>query len=204
MRMRSFGCYVVVATLYCCGAFHSARANQHVFFPGMYVAAHAGASALSETDTGIDHDNGLGVSAVLGYRSGKIWRRGGIRAEIEALYSSNDLDHMSGGKTDMTAGSINVYHDFEFFFLDKNLKWVTPYLGGGVGTSTIETKSVGFEKSESSAIYQGIAGFSWTTGYNTDITVDYRYMTAPEAESVNFERHSVNAGLRYRFMNPKR
>lgn len=213
----------------------SSFANQHVFVRGPYVAAAGGLSVMPDADysaTGggvtTEFDNGFGVSGALGYRTGKIWRRGGLRIEAEGSYNRNKAGGNSGagapagpvsGEAESFTGTVNLYHDFEFFFFDKNLKWVTPYLGAGIGYTNVNYDGISsggvtlLDADDSAPAYQFIAGFSWTAGYNTDLTFDYRYVNAPDMEApapgggiqeIDAERHMFNAGLRYRFWFPGR
>jgi OOP family OmpA-OmpF porin len=136
---------------------------------------------------------------------------GNMRAEIEGLYLTNDVDNAkvnganaaASGESSLLAGMVNGYYDF------KNSTRFTPYVGAGVGYGTVDSDNVRsagaltVDGNDEVFAYQGIAGASYELNPCWHLTGEYRYVGTTKADigstDVRYGNHIVAAGLRYTF-----
>lgn len=162
-------------------------------------------------DDDVDLDAGFVGLGSVGYDFNS-----GFRAEVELGYRANDVDGItgtSGGSGDVDAATLmgNVLFDFN---LGGRLK---PYLGLGIGAARVDFDGVGpvggteIDDDDYGLAYQGIVGLSYALSDRLTLTVDYRYLEAPQLTyrtdsglnvDANYRTHSVLAGLRFNFGAP--
>ncbi len=212
-------------------------------YHGLYGAIGAGLSYLEDdldVDDGIgpalggtstfdadqNTDNGIGVYAALGKHLGDGWR-----GEIELSYRNNDArswaaDHPPNvtfpegsmtGDISSYAIMLNIIKDLDFV----STGWVTPYIGGGVGFTHIDTEisatrvgipaSLVIDDSDRILAYQGIAGLAFRLAEGLMLDLSYRYFgaldhdvrgafnTGPIDYQGGYVSHSAFAGLRWNF-----
>ncbi len=161
-------------------------------------------------------NNGMGVSAALGYRYGE-----NMRAEAEVLYGKNSVDTLTdtavnGGNSENAGGRVstlalmaNGYYDF------KTNTAIVPYVGAGIGVAKISVNDVsapGFtvtNDSDNVLAWQFKAGVSYPVSKRTDVTFGYRFFDTRRLSLVSDDGtrftsdgariHSLEIGLRYGF-----
>jgi opacity protein-like surface antigen len=185
---------------------------------GAYARVEGGWSNLDDNsfNTGAGRvdskydDDGYIAGAAIGSKMGP-WR-----AEIEALYSENDVksNNLNGaalagvdGKTKLTAGMVNGYYDFG----QARFK---PYVGGGVGYANVKLDNYRgggttlADDDDNVLAYQGIAGVSYELNPCWSINGEYRYIGTNDAEintfgggksKVAYDSNNVMVGLSYKF-----
>jgi hypothetical protein len=98
----------------------------------------------------------------------------GLWADIGLLYGTNNHSDVTGDKTNLFIGMVNLGYTF-----DPDAK-MSPYVVGSVGTLSHQYKSDQFpslEGSESMLVYSGGAGLIWKRGEKSSFWVEARYMT---------------------------
>lgn len=162
---------------------------------GFYVSLGAGVSWIDgDVDTqgfgGIGTDNpGWAGSVALGYDFGQ------FRVELEGIYRNNNPD--VGSELETYGGLVNLLYDFDFGFPVK------PHIGVGIGYAHFDLDPL---QSDDTFILQGIAGLEYAVTPNIAAFVDYRYINNDwiESSDVEFDSHTVLAGLRFTFGSPGR
>ena len=126
-----------------------------------------------------------------------------VRIEAELSYRKNKIDKVDGisegGEMYSTSGMINGFWDF------LNPSSFTPYLGAGVGWSSVKAKGANVDNSSEGVAAQAIAGISYDINPTYALTFDYRFFTTKDPEFRNlqgekgkgkYQNNSVTAGLR--------
>lgn len=190
---------------------------------GPYVALGAGLVIPEESDLDgptaatsgdVEFDNGWAAMIAGGYAWGN-----GLRTELEFSYRDTGVDGITtpgatngDGSANALATMANVLYDFDFGI---GLK---PYLGAGIGLARVEAEnwrnSAGAitDDGDISWAWQGIAGAAYGISDNVDLTLDYRYFSAPDLElsgaaagtsyDTEYQNHTVMLGVRYTFGAP--
>ncbi|HEX6102089.1 MAG TPA: porin family protein, partial [Alphaproteobacteria bacterium] len=190
---------------------------------GIYVGAFGGLTIPEHSDGTFDV---LGVSEDVEIESHPGWAAGaavgygfdfGLRAEGEIAYRSNELNrfnvvgnglNFSGDATALSAMG-NVWYEFP---LSDTLR---PFLGGGAGMAQIsleDAELLGVQVVDDSDwvfAYQLGAGLGYRLSPGLDLTAEYRYFGAEEANfeletaaggaEAEYTSHSVLFGVRYSF-----
>ncbi len=203
---------VVMAT----SAAHAVKPTSKTNF---YNAYTIGAGFLNETEedksptiVDLDYDEGLTLSAALGYRpqTNRPYLNH-MRYELELGYSYNSIDSITTtggvtspkGHTQAFSLMANALYDFDTAYA------LTPYVGAGVGAATVEIYSgpagIASQWDEVFA-YQFMAGLAYTPQMlpQTAFSLGYRFkgMQNPNFTSVELEdymHHTVELGMRYHF-----
>ncbi len=196
-----------VSLLLACGGVANAAED------GFYIGAAAGVNVARDSkfevtgsDSEASFDTGFAGIGALGYGLGGT----GLRIEGEIGYRKNDIDDVSGvaGNGDVSALTFmgNILYD-----IDLGGR-ITPYLGIGAGAARVDASGVspisGSRVSDDDVAfaYQGILGGSFDVSDRFKLTLDYRYLEAPNVNltadngtSANSEyrTHTVMLGLRF-------
>ena len=132
-------------------------------------------------------DSGWALMATLGMEIG-----GGWRMEGEVAYRSNDLN-LAIPATPVTVTKGGSLDDLSFMYnwlLDLPLNTSGNFklsLGFGMGLDYGKLKTdLGFEASEWSIAYQGIAGVSFAIDDETDLTLNFRHFRTSEPKFKDF------------------
>lgn len=176
---------------------------------GLYLEFHGGLSVNHEadfsapgTDLEISYDEGVALGVAVGYSFWLNWR-----AEGEFTIRRNDPDKAAG--TVLTAGSplyasaimANVFYEFR-----GESNWV-PYIGGGIGSATLDPDDTADDTSETVFAYQFGSGLGYELSESVTLTADYRYFATEDADfgqsgvtaELEYSNSSVWLGLRYQF-----
>jgi opacity protein-like surface antigen len=176
---------------------------------GWYIGVEAGISSTEDMDAvgtigglptsgSLPVDSGWALLGTVGHELGPHWR-----LEGEVGYRSNETD--TGGYIEISELSlmVNVLYDIPVSpSMDFSLG-----LGAGYDQTTFEFG--GAEVDDSDFAWQGILGFDWALGPQTDLTLRYRYFNAGGASlsagagiaSVDFDdvtKHTLTAGIRFK------
>ena len=127
---------------------------------------------------------------------------------------------MASGRTDIAAGFVNAFYDFDLTQFDIALP-VVPYIGAGVGAEYWGQQAT-FGEGVAGAVpvsgngfafaYQAIAGVAYNLDDNWAVTADFRYIDTPAAEFGNNRPTFVTSdltsmqalvGVRYTFAAPQ-
>ena len=125
-----------------------------------------------------------------------------IRTDITYSRSKHDIDNLfnSAGEAELSNIFLNIYADFE----SSNSKF-TPYVGAGVGSSTLDLIFEGTTQSASSTTYQVKVGTNYAVSKKANLFLEGSYstiskLTYTEAEgTLKPNIISYKAGLRYTF-----
>ena len=126
-----------------------------------------------------------------------------IRTDITYSRSKHDIDQSlfeSTGEAELSNIFLNIYTDFE----SSNSKF-TPYVGAGVGSSTLDLIFDGTTQSASSTTYQVKVGTNYAVSKKANLFLEGAYstiskLTYTEAEgTLKPNIISYKAGLRYTF-----
>ena len=125
-----------------------------------------------------------------------------IRTDITYSRSKGDIDNLfnSAGEGELSNIFLNIYADFE----SSNSKF-TPYVGAGVGSSTLDFIFDGTTLSDSSSTYQVKVGTNYAVSKKANLFLEGAYstiskLTYTEAEgTLKPNIISYKAGLRYTF-----
>ncbi len=162
---------------------------------GAYVGVYLGGSIpndLKVNDSGYDvtlsRDTGFAVGSTAGYDFGH------VRLEGELGYKTNDLTHFDGDSSSLGT-MLNLYYDFH------NNTRVTPYVGAGLGFSSIHLTDFG---SKVVFAYQAGAGIEIELNRALSVDLGYRYFGTTKASKYNVtgydnSSHNLIAGLRFNF-----
>lgn len=158
-------------------------------------------------DVEVEWDDGWAAMGALGYAYGN-----GLRTELEVTWRANGADSIdgaaAGGDVNSFSGMLNVLYDVDFGLPLK------PYIGAGIGAARVEMEDVALaaggpalDDGGMSWAYQGIAGAAYGLTDNLDLTLDYRYFSAPDVNLDNdidaeYSAHNVMLGVRYTFGAP--
>ncbi|MCK9275606.1 MAG: outer membrane beta-barrel protein [Syntrophales bacterium] len=152
-----------------------------------------------------EFDTGYGVGLAAGYDFGA------YRVEGEIDYKAHDIESFSAlgvgisGTGEISALSVfvNGYIDFE------NNTVFTPYLGAGIGFSTIDVDNaqaggiVMGSEDDTVFAYQLMAGFSYAFTESMALDLSYRYFATSDPEfgitEAEYASHNVYLGLRFGF-----
>jgi outer membrane protein OmpA-like peptidoglycan-associated protein len=124
----------------------------------------------------------------------------------------------ASGRTDLAAGFVNAFYDFDLTQFNIALP-IVPYIGAGAGagywgqqatfpqgTTVPHVSGNGF-----AFIYQAIGGLAYNIDDNWAVTADFRYMDTPAADfgdnkpgyvSNHLHEEQVLFGVRYTFNEP--
>jgi opacity protein-like surface antigen len=201
----------------------AARADQP--WPNWYVGINGSVGFLQDSDvkgsgagtaTKLTHQTGWGAGGTLGYMPATTWAPlNHMRFEGEVYYHTNDSDnlHTTGG-TAASSGSMSaVSYMFNVFYDLPTGTGFSPYIGGGLGVSTIDlSKSSGLLNtgdSDTRFSYQGMVGISYTPQSVPDTiwTLGYRYLGASSPSyttttgkaKVDYNISDIEAGVKFRF-----
>ena len=125
-----------------------------------------------------------------------------IRTDITYSRSKHDIDNLfnSAGEAELSNIFLNIYADFE----SSNSKF-TPYVGAGVGSSTLDLIFDGTTQSASSTTYQVKVGTNYAVSKKANLFLEGAYstiskLTYTEAKgTLKPNIISYKAGLRYTF-----
>jgi outer membrane protein OmpA-like peptidoglycan-associated protein len=180
---------------------------------------NTGLASGQRTNSEIKNQDGWVGAAEVGYNWGN-----NIRTEIEGTFAENSARRVFGiggsGRTDLAAGFVNVFYDFDLTQFNIALP-IVPYVGVGAGGAywgqqatfpqvnggtTVRVAGNGF-----AFVYQAIAGLAYNIDDNWAVTGDIRYMDTPAADFgdnkplyVTNHLHEEQAlvGVRYTFSQP--
>jgi opacity protein-like surface antigen len=159
-----------------------------------YVTGFGGYSFAEEYDydfinnaTGarFDYDISMEDGFVVGGAFGIIWNPN-IRSEIEVSYGNFDYDNDYVGTTAGfvglgETGDVDLFMVFANTWLNANMGWVDPYIGGGLGVGFSDgdltiTNGAGrqWDSSETDFAVQAGAGLRFPVGSNVEIDASYR------------------------------
>lgn len=166
----------------------------------------------------LNYSTGINVGGQLGYRYDK------FRSEIQYLFNKNNFDTVQMGNisinstmdvngaslvghTNFSMAMFNTY--YEFYKEEVEVRLV-PYIGLGIGygavnnslqlyyfqTQIYEKKATGY-----SPMGQAIAGLSYFFTDSSSVSLDYRYLTTPQHQSLNstISIQSINLVLNFSF-----
>ncbi len=157
-----------------------------------FNAAFDGGTVLApinrgDTITQSDFDAGPLVALTFGY---KLYN--GLRPELELSYTQNDFDHNryaerdgtfeSGGKEKVGMVFGNLWYDI------YPRSDVHPYIGGGVGGAYIDIRHPDFRNTQLGSdddkvlAYQAGFGVIFDATSQTDISIDYRYVSSKKGK----------------------
>jgi len=144
----------------------------------------------------ISFDTGFGVGAVLGQHLNE-----SFRVESELMYRTNEIDGATGtASVSSLAVMFNGWKDFDGGA-------VKPYIGGGIGFSTVFA-AVDYVVDDSDTVfaYQIGGGVGFPLQQNVTLSLDYRFFgtSAPEftdmyGDRFETEYNSHNFGVALRF-----
>lgn len=137
-----------------------------------YVGGHGGLNYTHEASTGggdkIAYDFfGLGIGVEVGMRIGS-----NLRVEGELTYRSNDVDEVDGVSTtaEMTSTTLMVNALYDF----NSESGLTPYIGGGLGMSSVEFSISTSSFDDTVLAAQLIGGVMFELSPGLTMSVDYR------------------------------
>ena len=128
---------------------------------GFYGTIGGGSVSVDDIEySGNDYsvDDGVTIEAGLGYRFNP-----NVRTEV--TYSGNSVEvNGSSLVEDAVSNSllVNAYYDFA-----NDSKW-TPYVGAGIGTTTIDTDASS-DDDDNTSIFQAKVGITYDAGDKTDV-----------------------------------
>ncbi|MGI9410751.1 MAG: outer membrane protein [Hyphomicrobiaceae bacterium] len=158
---------------------------------GVYLSVGGGGQWLADLDIGggiEDKAGGFGKGAV-GYDTGM------FRAEVEASVGYNALDV---GPVDVNVWTPGLFAN-AYFDLDNSTGF-TPYAGAGAGISLVTVGPF----SETVYAWQGMAGVSIDVTDHATLSLGYTFRRYEDVVILgvdlgHVDRHSVDAGFRFRF-----
>jgi opacity protein-like surface antigen len=183
---------------------------------GLYLGLRGGWSTAESANLNgpglgdIEYSNGYIVGGAVGYA----WANG-LRLEAELTRRSNDPDAIgiagsnrsAEGEVTADAAMANLLYDFKLGSFP-----LEPYVGVGAGavrvrTDDVRVANVPFSDDRDTVFgVQGIAGVSYAFTPRIRLTLDYRYMYAPDVEfssgtrfDTNYRSQAVTAGFRFDF-----
>ncbi|TAE83820.1 MAG: porin family protein [Alphaproteobacteria bacterium] len=192
-------------------------------WPHWYVGLTGSMNFVSDSDVTLGNrgvgtvafQDGYGLAGSIGYTPGP---SGTLldytRFEFEIGHRMNDLENFAaGGRYDRISGEVKSYSYMANVFFDFDTQTrVSPYVGGGLGlsTMTLESSTLSIEDEDNVFAYQAMVGLGWQPEslLNTVLQVGYRYhaTTSPsfaDTAGRNFEHdyntHNIEAGARFRF-----
>lgn len=137
-----------------------------------YVGGHGGLNYAHEASTGggdtIAYDFfGFGIGVEVGMRIGS-----NLRVEGELTYRSNDVDEVDGVSTtaEMTSTTLMVNALYDF----NSESGLTPYIGGGLGMSSVEFSISTSSYDDTVLAAQLIGGVMFELSPGLTMSVDYR------------------------------
>lgn len=169
---------------------------------GTYIAAHAGASLLSDSDVSVggvptgtaSYKTGLNGAVALGYS----YVPG--RVEVELNYNTNEIDG-SSNKYDSIALMFNAYA--EFFDQDVGFTTISTYIGGGLGAAQLTLDAATSDNSEFVFAWQLAFGLGWELSQSLILDLGYRHFTTADPAfdggvlEVDYANNIVYLGLRF-------
>lgn len=186
-------------------------------WPNWYIGLHGGVNFYPDSDVtagavggDLRTDTGYMVGASLGYMP-SVDMLSAMRFELEYTRRSNDNNRVDGlnsiGQTESDSYMLNAYLDLD------NETIFTPYLGLGVGFSSVSTASGTNTTIDDTAFaYQLMAGIMWEpeTMPMTQWGFGYRYlgtnnleMTAPTTPplpvTLDYSSHAVEGNVKFKF-----
>ena len=183
---------------------------------GLYIAGRGGWNSVETANlhgTGlgdIEYSNGYIVGGALGYA----WTNG-FRVEAELMRRANDPDKIGiAGAVRDAEGEITSDALMGNLLYDVRLGTfpLVPYVGVGAGAVRVRTENVridgGLFSDDRDTVFgvQGIAGVSYAFTPRIRLTLDYRYLYAPEVEfssptkfDTDYRSQAVTAGFRFDF-----
>ena len=135
---------------------------------GLYVGIVTGPEFFAGGDDAFDYNTGYVIGGQLGYRFGR-WRAQGEVAYGESEFRDIDNDVFD---IDVIRGSASLLYDLP---TTPALDALSPFVGGGLGVSNIETKGVGFEDDETGVTLHGEVGLAIAITPSTSLVPQYRY-----------------------------
>lgn len=137
-----------------------------------------------------------------GYQAGGQigYKIGPMRYEGELAYLRSNVNG-TPVKMETTLAMVNAIYDIHQ--LDDSLPF-TPYVGAGVGYGHYKlatTNGTNFSGSTNKATAQGIVGASMPITDQTNLFVDYRYVSSlGKLDGTDrYQNHTLNAGINYHF-----
>jgi len=165
---------------------------------GTYIAAHAGASLLSDSEISwggvpsgtLSYETGLNASAAVGYS----YVPG--RVEIEVAYNTNEIDGTSI-IFDSLALMFNAYA--EFFDQDVGFTTISTYIGGGLGAAQLT-----FDDNHDFVFaWQLAVGLGWELSQSLILDLGYRHFVTADPQyddgilEVDYATNIIYLGLRF-------
>jgi opacity protein-like surface antigen len=209
----------------------AAQAADPVADPGhqWYITGFGGYSFAEDYDyeftgaggAGFDYTVSLEDGFVIGGAFGYIWNDN-VRTELEVSYGNYDFDDDYVGTTAGfvglgESGDIDLVTIFANVWLNADLEWVQPYIGGGLGVGIASgdlsiTNGAGdqFSSTEVDLAVQGGAGFRIPVTESVEVDLSYRLRVVFDVdfdsdiagfsgEGDNIVTHTAQGGITFKF-----
>lgn len=208
--MKKFGMFVCVTALFCATSVFGAEGRPYFSVSaGLFLPEDSTLTDNVGDQAEASFDTGYVMSGAGGYAFDN-----GLRIEGELSYRQADMDQIKvpgvgQGKvnSDVWAltGLANVFYDI------KTGTPVTPYVGGGVGISSVNiergTSSNGtllWTKDDDTVFaYQAAVGVGLAAGKNVIVDIGYRYFGTQDVQfdlsEAEFSSHNIMVGARFMF-----
>lgn len=211
---------IVAAAFVVAGSAANAQGTER--FPRWYIGFEAGGAMTHDTEasgttTGdVSLDNGMAYGGSIGYMPAYRTGPGGFRFELEIFHRENGLDALeSSGVSTPLNGDFKAtsYMGNVFYDINTNTS-VLPYLGAGIGWSSISLDSSSglgnTSDSDSVFSWQVLTGISYlpvsipytmlNLGYRFHADEDAEFGTSTGTVSIDgVYSHSLEAGMKFRF-----
>ncbi len=182
-----------------------------------YLGAQGGISIQDDSDAEdgnlegeLGYSEGFAVGALGGYRFG-LNDSVSLDVEAEVTYRDNDVDDLTINGVDFDAdGELTSFA----FMANGWLNWhvgsgFKPYIGGGVGLLHVELEdlnvnSIGLGDDDDTVVAGQLgAGVGYAVTENVELSLDYRFLIADDADfsgtETELQNHSVLVGFKYLF-----
>jgi len=177
--------------------------------PGIYLQANLGSGVggnthISLAESGVGSGRGdfnpkAGVFASVA--AGKSYRNG-LAAEVEGIYTRNDIDAQGLGAT-VTAYGVLA----NLMYAVGRVGPIVPYVGAGAGFGGVRYSLPGASKDDNGLMWQVRAGASVPVTPKVSLDFGYRYLGTPNFKAANdtayvkfhTELHVLSGGVRVRF-----
>lgn len=167
---------------------------------GWYGSINGGLTFVQNTkvdDFMIKNNPGFNLGVAMGLQTGNFR----VEGELRYLRNNGEVVDTSSFHWNTFPFMLNGYYDFNQLSYGN----LHPFIGVGLGSAIVNIGGDNIQSDTGNVFaYQAMPGIAYDLNQNVSMDLSYRYLGTShvfEGQSGTYQSHSINLGLRYRFID---